>query len=212
MSLDSWTVSDIKSAMWQIVTTLEGHSKSIQLINDMAENANMHMINFLGVVTIGLVGGVLIFLNVKGDLLSDVFCYIGPAYCCILGADKSDAIFHKKWHVYWVVLGFLHLIEYGSGLVLKALPLYYFFKTLLLLYIAMTPEGAAGVYEWLLKPIAPAIEGALGIGQVVPPIAPAAEKSDGTEAPPVSAPSPAAKAAEGDSKSIKGAFKKWISQ
>ncbi|KAJ3282982.1 hypothetical protein BCR33DRAFT_720585 [Rhizoclosmatium globosum] len=106
-----------------------------------------------------LVGGFLaftfffIFFNVFGEIIATLLGVLWPAYQSFKAIDKQDKALTTKWLTYWVVYGFLSIIELFSDVLLYWIPYYYAFKALLVVYLVHPRfDGAIVVYNNILEP------------------------------------------------------------
>ncbi|KAJ3047898.1 Receptor expression-enhancing protein 6, partial [Rhizoclosmatium hyalinum] len=76
-----------------------------------------------------------------------------PAYQSFKAIDKHDKELTTKWLTYWVVYGFLDILEIFSDHLIYWVPFYYAFKALLVVYLIHPSfNGANVVYHKVLAP------------------------------------------------------------
>ncbi|KAI8365202.1 TB2/DP1, HVA22 family-domain-containing protein [Radiomyces spectabilis] len=62
--------------------------------------------------------------------------------------DSTDQQEKKQWLTYWVIFGFVHILDEFSDAILYMVPFFFLFKTLFLLYLALPQfKGAAVLYD-----------------------------------------------------------------
>lgn len=102
---------------------------------------------------LGIVLSVLIFMNIWGDLLTNLLGFIYPAYASFKALESDNKDDDVQWLTYWVVFGFLNIVEFFSDILLFWLPFYYVFKAAGILWLAMPQtKGAVFVYQRILRP------------------------------------------------------------
>lgn len=79
----------------------------------------------------------LIFFNVWGELLTNIVGFVYPAYASFKAIESSRKDDDSQWLTYWVVFGFLNVIEFFSDILVFWLPFYYFFKASIILWLVM---------------------------------------------------------------------------
>lgn len=100
---------------------------------------------------------VLTFLNIGGigQLLSNIAGFVVPGYLSLNALETSTSKDDTQLLTYWVVFAFLNVLEFWSKAILYWIPLYWFIKTCVLLYLAIPQTGGAVmVYNTLLRPVA----------------------------------------------------------
>ncbi|KTW27357.1 hypothetical protein T552_02336 [Pneumocystis carinii B80] len=96
----------------------------------------------------------LIFINVGGRFLSNILGCIIPMYYSVLAIESSNKANNIQWLSYWVIYGFLILIEHYEQSLLYWLPFYYFFKSIFILYLSLPQfNGAQTIYWTFFHPI-----------------------------------------------------------
>ncbi|KAL2914594.1 ER membrane protein DP1/Yop1 [Polyrhizophydium stewartii] len=101
------------------------------------------------VAAVGSVLAILIFLNIWGDLLTDLLGFLYPAYASFKAIESRGT----EDDVQWCVFGFLNIAEFFSDILLYWLPLYYTMKALLVLWLALPQfKGSVIVYKSILRP------------------------------------------------------------
>ncbi|KAJ3414536.1 ER membrane protein DP1/Yop1 [Chytridiales sp. JEL 0842] len=101
----------------------------------------------------GAVAFILVFLNIWGNLLTNILGFVWPAYQSFKAIESSDKDDDRQWLTYWTVFGFLNLIEFFSDILLYWVPFYYTFKAILILYLILPQfKGATVIYNQVLRP------------------------------------------------------------
>ncbi|KAJ3310338.1 hypothetical protein HDV04_005089 [Boothiomyces sp. JEL0838] len=102
---------------------------------------------------LGFVFFLLIFLNIWGDLLTNLLGFVYPAYASFKALETTSTKDDVHWLTYWVVFGFFNLIEFFSDILLFWLPFYYFFKAAIILWLVLPQTmGANFVYSKIIRP------------------------------------------------------------
>lgn len=98
----------------------------------------------------------LTFLNVggMGQILSNFVGFIIPTVNSIKALktrnDQSDDQF---WLTYWIIFGFLNIVEFWSSTILYLVPFYWVLKVLFLLFISVPSTGGCQwVYLRIIEP------------------------------------------------------------
>lgn len=98
----------------------------------------------------------LTFLNVggMGQILSNFVGFIIPTINSIKALktrnDQSDDQF---WLTYWIIFGFLNVVEFWSSTILYLVPFYWVLKVLFLLFISVPSTGGCQwVYSRIIEP------------------------------------------------------------
>lgn len=100
---------------------------------------------------------VAVFLNFGGvgQLLSNIAGYVIPGYYSLLALQTASKKDDTQLLTYWVVFGFLNVIEFWTNAILYWIPFYFLFKTVFLLYIGIPSFGGAdAIYTSAIKPFA----------------------------------------------------------
>ncbi|KAG8781402.1 hypothetical protein FRC15_008812 [Serendipita sp. 397] len=93
-------------------------------------------------------------------LLSRVICstaaFLYPGYKSYKALSKKnvDEAELERWLMYWCVIGFISAFEYVAEWFISWIPLYYFMKTLFLLFLALPQtQGSTFIYSVHLAPL-----------------------------------------------------------
>ncbi|KAH3902551.1 Yop1p SCDLUD_000130 [Saccharomycodes ludwigii] len=98
----------------------------------------------------------LIFTNVGGvgQILTNFIGFVIPTYYSLVALKTSTTQDDHDLLIYWVVFGFLSVIEFWSKTILYWIPFYFFFKTAFLIYVAVPQFGGAKlIYNNLIDPL-----------------------------------------------------------
>jgi receptor expression-enhancing protein 5/6 len=98
----------------------------------------------------------LIYGNIGAALITNLIGFIYPAFMTLRGlkSGQTDLQNQIQWQSYWLIFGFLSVLEYFSDVLLVWFPFFYIFKVFGLLYLYLPQTlGATVVFERLLNPI-----------------------------------------------------------
>ncbi|ANZ75275.1 BA75_02631T0 [Komagataella pastoris] len=101
--------------------------------------------------------GFLVFLNIGGigQLLSNIAGFVVPGYYSLKALETAGTKDDTELLTYWVVFAFLNVIEFWSKAILYWIPLYWFVKTIFLLWLVLpATKGSAVVYKSVIQPLA----------------------------------------------------------
>ncbi|KAI8812872.1 TB2/DP1, HVA22 family-domain-containing protein [Cladochytrium replicatum] len=118
----------------------------------LEETTKIHKVHLVFGAAAALVILVMIVVNVGADVITDALGFVYPSVKSIDALDtlKKEAV--VQWMSYWILIGFLHLLEYASPLVLHLIPYYYTFKLIFLIYLASpSTMGASKLHDLILK-------------------------------------------------------------
>lgn len=99
---------------------------------------------------------VLTFFNVGGlgQILANFVGVVIPTYFSIQAIKTQTKDDDSKLLAYWIVFGFLNVIEFWSGAILYLVPFYWFIKVIFLIYIGLPGTGGATmVWTKLIEPV-----------------------------------------------------------
>lgn len=98
----------------------------------------------------------LTFLNVggMGQILSNFIGFIIPTINSIKALKtQNNQKDDQFWLSYWIIFGFLNVIEFWSSTILYLIPFYWVLKIVFLLYISIPSTGGCQwVYSRLIEP------------------------------------------------------------
>lgn len=90
---------------------------------------------------------VLILLFFYDMLIINSFLGCDPAaYASFKAIETPTPTDDKQWLTYWTVIGFVHIIEYFSDILLFWIPFYFLFKTLFVLWLALPQTRVSSIY------------------------------------------------------------------
>ena len=111
-------------------------------------------------VIIGLAGSLatVMIVMIKGySIIMALTSTLYPCYRSIktLKNDVKDAEKQsEKWLTYWIIYGFLHVLETFFGFILQMIPYWHYINFGLFLYLMLPQtDGATVAYKSVLKPI-----------------------------------------------------------
>eukprot|EP00898_Chlorokybus_atmophyticus_P000172 jgi/Chlat1/1155/Chrsp112S01631 len=88
-----------------------------------------------------------------GQLLCFMAATVWPALASIRALDTGDKDDDRQWLTYWVVYGVAQFIEWGLWPVLSYVPLYFYIKLVLVLWLSLPQTyGAAYLYNNYIGP------------------------------------------------------------
>lgn len=93
-----------------------------------------------------------------GAISSRIIChivgYVYPAYMTCFAVQKDDFVAHTQWLTFWIVQTYFTLIEALADFFFsEAVPFYYSFKVLLLLWLVLPKfMGAKRIYDYCIMP------------------------------------------------------------
>lgn len=64
----------------------------------------------------------LVFMNVGGKLITNLFGFVYPAYASFKAIESGDKEDDVQWLMYWTTFGFMNLIELFSDVVIYWIP------------------------------------------------------------------------------------------
>lgn len=97
----------------------------------------------------------LTFLNFGGigQILSNLAGFALPTYFSIRAIKTTTKDDDVKLLSYWIVFGFLNVIEFWSSAIIYLIPFYWFLKVVFLVYIAIpTTGGAFMIWSKIIEP------------------------------------------------------------
>jgi len=110
-----------------------------------------------GVLGLGVSSVVLIFFNILGlaQPVSNLIGWALPAFLSVRAIESPQSNDDKQWLTYWVVFGLLNLAEsMGIRAILYWLPMYFVFKTLIIIYLMLpATRGAEVLYYNVVRPL-----------------------------------------------------------
>ncbi|GBB95210.1 hypothetical protein RclHR1_00250008 [Rhizophagus clarus] len=95
----------------------------------------------------------MIVFNLWGKLLSNLVAWAYPAYASFKAIETTKTEDDTQWLTYWTVLGFFHVIEFFSDVILYWIPFYFLIKTIFFLWLFLPQtRGAQRLYVGFLRP------------------------------------------------------------
>ena len=103
------------------------------------------LLTLAGVIVVAFLYLLLILVNFRGRLWSDLLVFWYPCYKSIKAIEKDDL---KQWLGYWVIIKMVELGE-TMPMLLKVFPYYFVLKSIVA--IGLMRGGAGKVYEAVFK-------------------------------------------------------------
>ncbi|CAB4407888.1 unnamed protein product [Rhizophagus irregularis] len=95
----------------------------------------------------------MMLFNVWGKLLSNLVAWGYPAYASFKAIETTKTDDDTQWLTYWTVLGFFHIIEFFSDIILHWVPFYFLLKVVFFLWLFLPQtKGAQRLYIGFLRP------------------------------------------------------------
>ncbi|ODV94853.1 hypothetical protein PACTADRAFT_34607 [Pachysolen tannophilus NRRL Y-2460] len=146
-------MSDYVGQAQQILGQLDKQFAGFKLLDQFESSTKLP--RSYAVLGTGVFYFFLIFLNVGGigQLLSNIAGFVIPGYYSLVALETRTSSDDTQLLTYWVVFAFLNVIEFWSKALLYWVPLYWFVKTILLLWLALPQFGGANIiYGSFIKP------------------------------------------------------------
>ncbi|KAH6561704.1 hypothetical protein BASA50_003730 [Batrachochytrium salamandrivorans] len=105
------------------------------------------------VAGVGSVVFLLIFVNIWGNLLTNLMGFLYPAYASFKAIESRQTDDDVQWLTYWCVFGFFNILEFFADILLYWLPLYYTMKALVILWLVLPQfKGSVVLYKGFIRP------------------------------------------------------------
>ena len=92
-------------------------------------------------------------MNWGGQLLSNLAGVALPTYYSLQAIETTGGADDTRMLTYWVVYGFITVVEYWSNVILYWVPFYFLLKTVFLLWLVLPQfSGAVLVYDKAIRP------------------------------------------------------------
>ena len=76
-----------------------------------------------------------------------------PAYISSNSLETQNDYDAEKWFSYWILYGFWMIFDKGVGKLFTPLPIYWFFRILILMFLYLSDEyGSAYIFQRFLEP------------------------------------------------------------
>ncbi|KAI9315066.1 TB2/DP1, HVA22 family-domain-containing protein [Dichotomocladium elegans] len=146
-----YSVEGIKLKVREGVVCLDSQLSQYKYCNDIERITGVPKSYF--VLGAGAIIFIMIFFNLAGQLLTNSISWIYPAYASFKAIESPSPADDKQWLTYWTVIGFVHIVEFFSDLLLYWFPFYYLLKTIFILWLALPQfRGAEVLYVRFLRP------------------------------------------------------------
>lgn len=129
----------------------ENSLRSVSFISQAADRLHISATLLVAAFVGSLI--LLLILKLAGftmNIVVDILGFVYPVYMSYKAINTEDTADDKQWLTYWVVYGFLQLVEKLFFLE-YLIPLYFLFKLLFLWYCACR-GGATHVYKHVIQP------------------------------------------------------------
>jgi len=101
-----------------------------------------------------LLFGSILYLLGGPKLVSDLVSFVYPAYMSFKTIDSTDNADDVQWLTYWVVFGFVSILETCCSFLIDWIPLYFFLKISFFIWLWHPKTlGAGAVYTQALRPL-----------------------------------------------------------
>ncbi|KAG0180938.1 ER membrane protein DP1/Yop1 [Apophysomyces sp. BC1021] len=146
-----YSVQGVQKKVQQGITQLDKELGQYKYANEIERRTGVPKSYF--VIGAGVAITIMIFFNLAGQLLTNTISWVYPAYASFKAIESPGTEDDKQWLTYWTVIGFVHIVEYFSDILLYWFPFYYLFKTILVLWLALPRfRGAEILYGRFLRP------------------------------------------------------------
>jgi receptor expression-enhancing protein 5/6 len=115
-------------------------------------------------LAVGFVVFVLCFImyGLGASLVCDVVGIIYPAYMSYRTVEFKMVDAEKQWLSYWIIFGFVRLLDDTTDFLYQWIPFYYLFKLIFIVWLFYpTTQGASKIYERLIRPLCSKYESSL---------------------------------------------------
>ncbi|CCX34603.1 TB2/DP1, HVA22 family-domain-containing protein [Pyronema domesticum] len=134
-----------------LVSQLDKELSKYPALNNLEKQTGAPKVYVVGGV--GFIYFFLIFLNFGGQLLTNLAGFLIPGYYSLHALFTMAKVDDTQWLVYWILFGFLNLIESAFS-VTYWLPFYYVFKFMLVMWLGLPQfSGAQVVFKSFLQPL-----------------------------------------------------------
>ncbi|ORZ01584.1 TB2/DP1, HVA22 family-domain-containing protein [Syncephalastrum racemosum] len=148
---NAYNAQAVQARFKQGLTQLDGQLSQFYYCNEFERRTGLPKTHL--VLGAGGLGLIMIFFNIAGQLLTNFVSWVYPAYASFKAIETPSPTDDKQWLTYWTVIGFVHIIEYFSDILLFWIPFYFLFKTLFVLWLALPQtRGAEILYVRFIRP------------------------------------------------------------
>mmetsp|Transcript_15126 Transcript_15126/g.13664 ORF Transcript_15126/g.13664 Transcript_15126/m.13664 type:complete len:170 (-) Transcript_15126:204-713(-) len=104
-------------------------------------------------VALAFIPLLLVFYGIGANTITNLVGFIYPLYATIISIETTEKNDDTEWLIYWVVYGFLGVIEGFVEILLYWIPFYYPLKLTLLLWLQLPQFGGSKiVYKSFVLP------------------------------------------------------------
>jgi receptor expression-enhancing protein 5/6 len=134
-----------------IVSQLDKELTKYPALNNLEKQTGVPKVYVVGGV--GAVYFFLIFLNYGGQFFTNLAGFVLPGYYSMNAMFTVSQVDDAQWLTYWIVFGFLNLIESAIS-VTYWLPFYYVFKFVFVMWLGLPQfSGAQVLFRSFLQPL-----------------------------------------------------------
>lgn len=128
------------------------HKSDLKQYCDLIEN-NIHLrIEYL-IAILALIPTIMLFYGYKAQAISDLVGFVYPFYATILAIEAQKKEENVFWLSYWVVYGFVYILEEFIDYLHYWLPFYYPLKVIFFLWLYLPQySGANQTYKNIILP------------------------------------------------------------
>ena len=97
---------------------------------------------------------IFVYFNIFDSIITNLVGTVCPAFWTIKSLEQNIIEEQKKWLTYWVVFGAFIIVDMGSPVIVKFIPIYFVAKILFLIWLFMPGSiGCEVVYNLVVKRI-----------------------------------------------------------
>ena len=97
---------------------------------------------------------IFVYFNIFDSIITNLVGTVYPAFWTIKSLEQNIIEEQKKWLTYWVVFGAFIIVDMGSPVIVKFIPIYFVAKILFLIWLFMPGSiGCEVVYNLVVKRI-----------------------------------------------------------
>jgi receptor expression-enhancing protein 5/6 len=97
---------------------------------------------------------ILVFLGFGQAFLANFIGVVYPCFMSFFALETEQADDDKQWLTYWVVFGFMSLVDQFAGVFLTMIPFYYVLKIIILIWLFHPhTQGAITIYDHFIYPL-----------------------------------------------------------
>ena len=131
-----------------LISKAQDHLGKIPIVLKLEKKFETDRLTLSSVFVLGMVYLLVMILNFKGRLWSELLLFYFPAYQSIKTIENADLQGYKQWLSYWIIFGFVELFE-NLRVVLKIFPYYFVLKSLVAIWLMK--GGSVNVFDLVIK-------------------------------------------------------------